>query len=487
MKTKGYRREIHLKSRGFELKMPTSPQLMLSRPLYVLQGLFNLSRSVWLPIVSMSIVAVSAFFFNEWSVRQLGKNTTQLTSLMSLQSELTDFCARLTDAESGQRGYLLSFDPAYLAPYERAIEAFPTIDMRLRELARSDGLFLNHVQKLDVLRNNKISELQATVVLAQRGQIDSALTLMRTGAGRVAMDAIRSESSVFFKEITDKIVASQAEAQRNSQLSRVAFVALTFLALILVFVAVRLLIRDYWRQYEARSIQNNERHRLEEVVRNRTIELSNLTTYLQSVAEKEKSDLARNLHDELGGLLTVIKMDLAWLQGRAAASDQEAISKLDAISSGIDSALNVKRRVVENLRPSLLDHFGLPTALLAYFDETCEKAGLRCTTVIPEELEGIPDPLAIALFRVSQESLTNIIRHAHAKSVCLTFKADINNYTLEITDDGIGIASVKVLGAASHGLSGMRHRIANFNGKFDITDNPPHGTRLYVVVPRTLA
>src|SRR5580693_2423232 len=100
---------------------------------------------------------------------------------------------------------------------------------------------------------------------------------------------------------------------------------------------------------------------LEELLEVRTRELSELSTHLQNFAEKERSELARNLHDELGGLLTAAKMDLSWLQTRV---DQPPIgARLTQLGEVLDQAMNVKRRVVEDLRPSLLDHFGLPTAL----------------------------------------------------------------------------------------------------------------------------
>jgi len=106
----------------------------------------------------------------------------------------------------------------------------------------------------------------------------------------------------------------------------------------------------------------------------RTQELSALSNHLQALSEREKSELARKLHDELGGLLTAAKMDVSWLQARLeGAAIQERLGQLGSV---LDEAMDLKRRVVEELRPSLLDHFGLPTALRAYVESTCAKAGL---------------------------------------------------------------------------------------------------------------
>src|ERR1700681_328832 len=113
----------------------------------------------------------------------------------------------------------------------------------------------------------------------------------------------------------------------------------------------------------------------EKLLEVRTRELSELSTHLQNFAEKEKSELARNLHNELGGLLTAAKMDLSWLQARP---DQPlSAQRLAQLGDALDEAMNVKRRVVEHLRPSLLDHFGLATALRAHVDATCARANLK--------------------------------------------------------------------------------------------------------------
>jgi signal transduction histidine kinase len=285
-------------------------------------------------------------------------------------------------------------------------------------------------------------------------------------------------------ELDWRVSNLRQDAERSIQRSRLAAAALGALTLGLLVLAVRLLVKDFWRQDSRRADQTRERLRLEELVRDRTAQLSDLSSYLLAVAEQEKAELARNLHDELGGLLIAAKMDLAWLQGRASAKEPEARAKLDMLATGLDDAMDVKRRVVENLRPALLDHFGLPTALQSYFEETCAKAGLQCKTVIPEIQEKIPQDLAIALFRVGQEALTNIIRHAHAKNVLLVVEVDDDNYRIQISDDGIGMDPEKLSGAMSHGLLGMRHRIETLKGKIHIGTNEGHGINIEVQVPR---
>ena len=221
------------------------------------------------------------------------------------------------------------------------------------------------------------------------------------------------------------------------------------------------------------------------LVETRTRELAALSTHLQSSAEKEKSELARTLHDELGGLLTAAKMDLSWLQSRLDTPvHQERLAQLGSV---LDEAMSLKRRVVEELRPSLLDHFGLATALRAYVEATCNKAGLQATIRLPDESEAIPRDLAITLFRIVQEGLTNIMRHAQATHVTLEFGAGSEGYAITLQDDGHGFDSNSTQGQGRHGIMGMQHRVRALGGRFSLESKPGQGTTLMVTLPRTAA
>jgi signal transduction histidine kinase len=221
---------------------------------------------------------------------------------------------------------------------------------------------------------------------------------------------------------------------------------------------------------------------LEGLIEARTRELSALSTHLQELSEKEKSALARNLHDELGGLLTAAKMDLSWLQSRVPdPALQERLAQLGAV---LDEAMDLKRRVVEDLRPSLLDHFGLATALRAYVDGTCAKAGLSATLALPEDGTPLPKETEIALFRIVQEGVTNIIRHAGARSVSLRFELERDACRFTLSDDGCGFDAADPQFRWSHGLMGMRQRVRALGGQFDLDSRPGAGTRLRVSIPR---
>ena len=212
----------------------------------------------------------------------------------------------------------------------------------------------------------------------------------------------------------------------------------------------------------------------------RVHELSELCTHLLDDAEREKHELARQLHDELGGLLTAAKMDLSWLQSRM--EDGTLRDRLARLGGVLDEAMDLKRRVVEELRPSLLEHFGLPTALRAHVETVCGKAGLGCEVEMDEALASLPKNMAIALFRVVEDGLDNIVRHAQARRVRIRLGSENGWHVIRLGDDGRGM-DLSDPARQRHGLIGMRHRIEGLGGRFEIESDGKRGTTLTISVP----
>jgi len=176
-------------------------------------------------------------------------------------------------------------------------------------------------------------------------------------------------------------------------------------------------------------------------------------------------------------------MDLSWLQQRLPIADPSIEQRFKRIHDSLSAGVDLKRRVVEELRPTLLDNMGLFTALRWQFKETCRRTGLRCTETIPEgELKFTPDA-AIGIFRVAQEALTNILKHSEAKSADLFIAIDRDTFTLRITDDGKGIPSARLATSTSHGLVSMRHRIAGLGGTWEVGSPGSGGTVVTARIP----
>jgi signal transduction histidine kinase len=274
------------------------------------------------------------------------------------------------------------------------------------------------------------------------------------------------------------IVAIAVTGERSS-----AFIAMTLVSLALLAATTALLMADAAQRERERVAAERQGAEFEKLLELRTRELSELSTHLQELAEKEKSELARHLHDELGGLLTAAKMDLSWMQSRV--SDAPYGARLTQLGTVLDEAMDLKRRVVEQLRPSLLDHFGLPTALRAHVESVCSKASLQYEVTMSDDADTIPKECAIALFRVIQEGLTNIVRHAHARQVRLALTSDDKRFLLLLIDDGSGMKLNDARFRWSHGLAGMRQRVQALGGQFAIESSPAEGTTLRIELPKT--
>jgi signal transduction histidine kinase len=211
--------------------------------------------------------------------------------------------------------------------------------------------------------------------------------------------------------------------------------------------------------------------------------LRNLTGYLQDVREQERTRIARELHDDFSQSLTILKLDLAWLKKRLPEDDPKIDEKIAAMGQVLDAALETMHTVTAELRPVILDDFGLPAALEWQTDEFKNRTGLDCRIEIDPELPALSKNLATALFRIFQELLTNIIRHAGASRVDVLLKKEDRRLVLTVMDDGRGITETQVEDARSFGLIGIRERLHPFGGSARFTGGTSGGTRVTVEVP----
>jgi signal transduction histidine kinase len=224
-------------------------------------------------------------------------------------------------------------------------------------------------------------------------------------------------------------------------------------------------------------------HETDEQRERKLQELSSLSTHLLRLAESERSTLAKELHDELGGLITAAKMDLSWLSAKLGAGlDAESSDKLNSVMQMLNQAMILKRRVVENLRPSLLDHFGLAVALRSHFDEHCRAAGIECVATLPEDALALDAVAQLTLFRVAQETLAGIIARGGAKHVEVVIEAEGDGYVMQVGDDG---APMDV--DLNRSMPSVRHRMFAAGGTVEAEARAGQGNRIRVYVPRSAA
>ncbi len=213
--------------------------------------------------------------------------------------------------------------------------------------------------------------------------------------------------------------------------------------------------------------------------------LRKLSLHLQTAREEESKRIAREIHDELGQQLTAIKMDISWLSNRIdpeVEGGKEFLKKMHSMSSLVDKTIQTVQKVTAELRPGLLDDLGLVPAIEWLAQEFENQTDIPCRIKLFCELVDIDPDCSTAIFRISQEALTNVARHAKATRVNISLKEDDGALVLKIRDNGKGIAADEVFAPSSLGLMGMRERIRPFGGELIISGSPK-GTTLTVTLP----
>ncbi|MGH8663492.1 MAG: sensor histidine kinase, partial [Burkholderiales bacterium] len=258
-------------------------------------------------------------------------------------------------------------------------------------------------------------------------------------------------------------------------LSRLGIALVAALNVMLVVALFFGLKRD-WR------VANERQDLLNRRVRERTRQLDSLASRLQEAAEAERSALARELHDELGALLTASKMDIAWIRGRLGEEHAALHQKLARVIQHLDQGIVAKRRIVEGLRPSTLSTFGLATAARELTEQVAERAGWDVEMELPEIEPQLPEDVEIALFRVLQESLTNATKYAQATRVRVRLGCEPLQCRLEVEDNGRGFRAGEMRSGAQ-GLFGMRQRTEARGGSLHVLSAPGSGTLIRALLP----
>jgi signal transduction histidine kinase len=235
-----------------------------------------------------------------------------------------------------------------------------------------------------------------------------------------------------------------------------------------------------------------ERKRAEEELKRSREEMRALAARLLSSREEERLCIAREIHDEFGEVLTGLKLGLTWVRTRLEARDQtipwaEVFAKMDALKSMADQTANQVRRFCAELRPAVLDDLGLAAAIEWQAREFKARTGIRCELKMPAATPAIDRTHATALFRIFQEILTNVARHAHASKVSVELRESATKVLLKVDDNGKGISAGAAGDSRSLGILGMRERARLLGGEFAIRGAPRRGTTVTVCVPMNVS
>jgi signal transduction histidine kinase len=431
-----------------------------------------------LPVAILAALAVLGI--NEASYRSSIESLDRLGERGIARRHIENVARRLTDAETAQRGYLLTARDDYLGPY---IAAPAEIDASLIWLHRhyvDDATTLALVEKMRVNATEKLSELATTLALFEKERDGPWRDLMLTDIGREKMDAVRELSAQLEAIENERLAVERSAVYATLRLARLGVSAMLLLSLFsLVYFLRQRRALDAVRQEAALALQI-ERDQLEAKVLQRTAELTELAHHLHTAREDERASIARNLHDELGALMTAAKFDAARLKRSIGELPPEVDARLRHLNDTINKGISLKRRIIEDLRPSALSNLGLVQALEILVREFGERAELPLRTDLqPVRLS---ESAQITIYRVVQESLTNIAKYARASSVEVRLWREGDLARVSIADDGQGF-EVAAPRPHSHGLVGMRYRAEGEGGRLRVRSTPGGGTRIDVWLP----
>jgi two-component system sensor histidine kinase UhpB len=213
------------------------------------------------------------------------------------------------------------------------------------------------------------------------------------------------------------------------------------------------------------------------------LKLRNLAAHLLHAREEERRKIAQEIHDELGGIMTALKMDLQWTAKRIEPKAGPLKKKIAGLIDLSDQTIGIVQRISSELRPRMLDDLGLAAALDWLGKDFTRRTGLPCQMItdFPDDLVGTN--AATAFYRIVQEALTNIARHARASRVWASIRVEANRVELRVQDDGIGISEQQAASPGSYGLIGLRERVQGMAGDMRIEGQQGRGTILWVTVP----
>ncbi len=388
------------------------------------------------------------------------------------------------DAESSLRGYFLSGSEVYLGPLRTATAE---IDAQFKELdallAQSNSQRKNLAQ-LRTLVYRKLDNMSQTLEVYRKGGLNDIVAIAATPDSKFLLDDIRFQVVIMVQEQNELLKAHSSTFTREYRYAVMLGIGINAMAIFVLALFYRLIRRGFYARVATQRALQNANENLESMVVLRTEQLSVLSRHLISISEEEKARLARELHDEMGANLTAINFDLSAVADRLRGSEPELVHMLERARATLVNTVELKRRIIENLRPSMLDNMGLASALQSYCDEFARVSGLDCEALIDPAIDAAGPMQSIAVFRIVQESLNNIAKYAGARHVIVRLEREADVLSLEVADDGVGIDADAVSKPKSHGLLGMRERALLLGGSLQVRRGiNGHGTCVEATIP----
>jgi signal transduction histidine kinase len=446
-----------------------------------MNALTRLQRTpIVLPLACVAAVAMVAI--SEGSYWQSVGTLDDLGAMGAARTQIQTLQQSIVDAEAGQRGYLLTGRPEHLKPYDQALKditaAFQFLDRHYTERDEAAAV----LDKLHTLTAAKVTALASTIREHPAGQVSPGTDIVLNDINREQMNAIRALAGELLQYEARNVRAGRDDLYRTLMISRIGIAALSAISLLALYLFLRQSAALRHQQLELKRTVQAERDRLDAEVQRRTAQLTELAHHLQTAREDERNRLARNLHDELGALLTSAKLDAARIRSRLAGTAPEALERLAHLVDTLNKSIALGRSIIEDLRPSTLGNLGLVATLEILAREFAERSGVQVhSTLAPVTLDAAAE---LMVYRLVQEAITNVSKYAQAKTVWLRLGSQGGQVEVSVRDDGIGFDTATPPRSA-YGLVGMRFRVEAEGGTLTVLSAPGQGTQVRATLPES--
>jgi len=381
----------------------------------------------------------------------------------------------MAQAQSIARGYVITRDPEYLDRFNKTVR-MTRDDIQSISADIKDEIAIDRLVKTAL---ESVAYMEIEVRKATRGERQEKQSVLQSSR---IMARYAAEHQAVRRTLTMQNMIDVRQSVTSFRQTQIVTVVLAIAALVLLLLAITENQKQYTLRRKINQMLVAEKDRLERMVRDRTAELTTLASYLTEVRETEKLHLARELHDELGALMTAAKLDSDWIERKLPEETRALVAhRLARLRQSLASGIALKRRIINDLRPALLFDLGLIEALRVLAGEFNQGDELVLNLDLPDDETLFAEDVALSVFRIVQEALTNIRKYAQAKRVDITLQIQAGVIHLTIADDGVGFDTAQ-LKLGRQGLAGIKHRVLAHGGLLTIQSSAA-GTTLHVQVP----
>jgi signal transduction histidine kinase len=433
------------------------------------------------------LLAAAMLVVNDRFIVTTKEKTDVLSMLDELLIETWKVQSNLAIAESSQRGFLLTRSDNYFKPYDDATGQISQQLQTMNTLLNHTNL-VKHVQIQATMSElmssiaKKSAEMSVTIDFAKKRQFDKALAVVKLDSGIKESRNIEVLSRRFEQQVMDYRLELEDNRNTLRRMMRWFVMACPLIFVSLVVLVIRRLLRELAEKANLYVRLTDENAEYERNIQTLTTTLQRQALQAQTNIERERYQLSRELHDELGSLLTAIKMDISWTIKHLKDDRPQVTEKLKKTNQYLDRSINFKREIVQNLHPSMIKSFGLIASLQNLVNEAASRNQWQMDIIMPEQEMAINETLSLIIYRLVQESLNNCSKYAKATQVSVHLLHDDHYIKLEVIDDGIGF-DMNNLTSANTGISGMRNRVESIGGQYEVTSAPQQGASMRVMLP----